>query len=67
MRMSSNSSVTSWTPGNLEFVSYSEIFISSFPGFQIGSFSSILILLFCVYVYVPISCFVFMVLTPYDV
>lgn len=44
--MSSNSSITSWTPGNLEFVSYVEIFISSFPSFQIGSFLHILIFLF---------------------
>lgn len=44
--MSSNSSITSWIPGNLEFISSVEIFISSFPSFQIGSFSWILVLIF---------------------
>lgn len=38
VRLSSNSSITSWTPSNLEFASYVEIFMTSLPGFQIGPF-----------------------------
>lgn len=39
VRLSSNSLITSWTPSNLEFASYVEIFMTSLPAFQIGPYS----------------------------
>lgn len=67
VRLPSNPSVISWTPGYLEFVSSIAIFISSFPDFQIDFFFHGL--LFCFYYAcfcVSMSCFIFMILTLYD-
>lgn len=54
--------LTSWTPGNLEFVSSVGIFISLFSGFQIGSFLWILVFMPAFVSQFP----VFLVIMPHD-
>lgn len=67
VRLPSNPSLISWAPGYLEFVSSIAIFISSFPDFQIDFFfHGLLFCFYYAYFCVSMSCFIFMVLTPYD-